>query len=62
MDKKQAASLYKKACDGGLDIGCYSLGDMYRVGKGVSASTTTARKYFKKACDMGYKMACDELK
>lgn len=31
-DKKEAARLYKKACDGGEGIACYNLGVMYRGG------------------------------
>ncbi|NOQ31604.1 MAG: sel1 repeat family protein [Helicobacteraceae bacterium] len=57
----KAKKMYKKACDGGLAIGCYNLGNMYSTGDGVKQNKSTAMKLYKQACDGGYARGCFNL-
>ena len=58
---KKAASLYKKACDGGCALGCSNLGALYDNGLGVNQSYAKAASLYKKACDGGCAEGCYNL-
>ena len=58
---QKAASLFKKACDGGDALGCSNLGVMYETGLGVNQSYTKAASLYKKACDGGNATGCCNL-
>jgi TPR repeat protein len=45
-------------CEDGDASACYSLGVMYRKGKGVIRNKSTARRYFEKACEQEYSNSC----
>lgn len=47
------ASLYRKACVGGVMWGCDFLGEVYEQGLGVRIDLPEARRLYKKACDSG---------
>jgi len=55
---QKAASLFKKACDGGDALGCSNLGVMYETGLGVNQSYTKAASLYKKACNAGDALGC----
>jgi TPR repeat protein len=59
QDHFAAADLYKKACDGGVTIGCFSLGLLYEYGKGVRQNTQKALELYGKSCDMRNQGGCD---
>ena len=46
-----AATLYARACEGGLWMACESLARAYETGKGVPKSATRATQYYKQACE-----------
>ena len=55
---KEAAKMFKKACEAGEDGGCFNLGSLYyREGR-----ASKAKKLYEKACDMGNKPGCDNVK
>lgn len=54
-DAGKAMSLYQKACDGGLMVGCYFLGDMYENGEGVTKDSAKAAALYQQACEGGYR-------
>jgi uncharacterized protein len=60
-DDKQAAALYKKACDGGSARGCFSYGWMLKYGAGVDQSSTSAVRALERACDLDDLAGCTEL-
>ncbi len=41
-DDRHAVKLYRRACDGHLDVGCFNLSLMYRRGEGVARDTEEA--------------------
>lgn len=63
-----AIEYFKKACDGGIGIGCYSLGLLYEDGNGVPKDTGKAEKFKKQglelsrnACDKGNTLSCAHI-
>ena len=55
---KEAAKMFKKACEAGEDGGCVNLGSLfYREGR-----ARKAKRLYKKACDMGNQIGCDNFK
>ena len=57
----KAVKLFRKACDSGVALGCYTLGLMYDAGQGVKQNYSTAAKFFRKACESGIAEACNNL-
>ena len=55
---QKAAEFLKKACDGGVAMGCGSLGIVYAKQRNYS----TAKEYYGKACDLNLPLACDRYK
>ena len=58
---QKAASLYKKACDGGCAEGCHNLGVLYEKGLGVNQSYAKAASLYKRACNGGCALGCNNL-
>jgi uncharacterized protein len=52
---------YRKAAEQGNAIAQYNLGDMYRVGEGVSADNSAAAIWYRKAAEQGYARAQNNL-
>jgi hypothetical protein len=59
---KEAFQKFKKACDGGNELGCFNLGLMYANGQGVKQDYFKAKELFGKACDMKLQRGCDAYK
>jgi uncharacterized protein len=57
-----AASMFGKACTGGVAGACSDLGYMYKVGDGIDRDQNRALTYLKKACDLGMAQACRWLR
>jgi TPR repeat protein len=51
----------KKACDGGIAVGCFNLGTLYDFAQGVKQDYSKAFEYYKKACDGGEVAGCTIL-
>ena len=60
-DYIKGAEFYQKACDGGVSIGCFYLGTLYKIGKGVKQDNFKAVEFYQKACDGGVGDACSFL-
>ncbi len=56
-----ANKYYKKACDKGYPIACYSLGISYRNGEGVKKDIEKTLQYFKSSCQKGVSPACNSI-
>jgi hypothetical protein len=56
----QAASVYKRACDG-FARACTNLGFMYNKGQGVKMSHSLAAEYYKRGCENGNALGCTNL-
>jgi TPR repeat protein len=54
---KEAAAMFKKACEAGEDGGCFNLGSLYYK----EGRARKAKKLYKKACNMGNKIGCDNV-
>jgi uncharacterized protein len=61
-NKARAASVFAKACAGGVPGACSDLGYMYKVGDGIDRDQNRALTYLKKACDLGMAQACRWLR
>jgi TPR repeat protein len=57
-DDSYAAELFRRACDQGEGMACYSLGYMYAHGEGVDVDLDQAAKLFRAACDGGDRTGC----
>ncbi|EAL0271225.1 sel1 repeat family protein [Campylobacter lari] len=57
-DYINAMKYYKKACDLNSGNGCFNLGAIYALGKGVRKDTSKALEYFGKACDLKDDLGC----
>jgi Sel1 repeat len=62
QNKSMAASMFGKACTGGVAGACSDLGYMYKVGDGIDRDQNRALTYLKKACDLGMAQACRWLR
>lgn len=60
-DPAQAATLYRKACDGGWTLGCASLGSLHVMGMGVPQDTEAGIALVEQACDEGFAQSCTLL-
>ena len=60
-DLRTAASLFKKACDGGYPLGCINLGFMYIKGYGVDKDYSTAVSLYRKGYDGSNAYGCSVL-
>jgi TPR repeat protein len=58
QDPERAATLFDKACAGGVPTACASLGYQFRQGIGVLADHASSIKYLKKACGLNMAAAC----
>jgi len=54
-------SQFQQSCDEGSQIGCFSLGLMYYVGKGTSKNVEQAKDLFQRSCDSGEPKSCHSL-
>jgi hypothetical protein len=61
QDKRRAAALFEKACEGGDAPGCYNLGVRYTEGSGVPQDKRRAAALFEKACKGGVEQGCSAL-
>ena len=62
QDYSKSVELYKKACNGGYNRGCFNLGAFYLKGKGAKQDYHIAKEYFGKACKLGFQSGCDFYK
>lgn len=60
-DYVNAFGLFKKSCDGGNASGCFGLGTMYAVGRGVDMDLEKAKKYYEMGCSAGDPTSCTNL-
>jgi TPR repeat protein len=60
-DPARALDLYKLACAGGSNSGCYDLANAYEQGVLVPASVEMAREMFERTCQLGYVAGCVRL-
>jgi TPR repeat protein len=60
-DLAGALAYYRQGCEGGNPYGCYPLGRLYELGKGVATDKSKAALYFQTACDAHNAEACSEL-
>ena len=58
-DLDYAARLFRRACDKGEALACYSLGYMYANGEGVDVDMEQAGRLFRSACDSGDRVGCE---
>jgi hypothetical protein len=61
VDPVRAAAENRKACEGGDAKACFTLGELYQIGKGVALDREQTVLFFQKACDGGVARACFEL-
>jgi TPR repeat protein len=61
VDHVKAKAFYEKACKLGNGIGCFNLGNVYRVGEGMKPDPEAAKTWFAKSCDMDTAKGCTEL-
>ena len=61
IDHVKARTFYDKACKLKNGLGCFNLGNVYRLGEGVKADGKLAFDNFKKACDLDEAKGCTEL-
>jgi TPR repeat protein len=62
IDAVQAATFFRKGCDGGEASACRKLAVLYRNGLGVPVDDAQAMNLEHKSCDAGDKGACTDLK
>ncbi len=62
QNKPMAASMFGKACAGGIAGACSDVGYMYKIGDGIDRDQNRALSYLKKACDLGMTQACRWLR
>jgi len=60
VDHARAKGLYEKACKGKDGLGCFNLGNVYRLGEGVKVDLQAAFDNFKKSCDLDQAKGCTE--
>lgn len=60
-DLVKAKALYERACELKDGLGCFNLGNAYRLGEGVPVDEKQAVAKFTQACDMDEPKACTEL-
>jgi TPR repeat protein len=60
-DPKSAATLYRRACDGGELLACYSLGLLLETGRGVDMDVAGAAALYEAACAKGDARSCSNL-
>lgn len=53
--------LFRRACDGGVDVACDTLGAHYAKGQGVRKDPALAEALFARGCDGGWGPACANL-
>lgn len=61
VDHIKARAFYEKACSLKNGLGCFNLGNVFRVGEGVPPNPKTAFGHFKTSCDLGEPKGCTEL-
>jgi len=57
-DPAKAATLYQRACDGGIGSSCQALARMYESGEGVTQDAAAAAKFDQRGCDAGSVISC----
>lgn len=60
-DVVTAFGLFKKSCEGGNPSGCFGLGTMYVMGKGVDVNLQKAQRYYEMGCSAGDPTSCTNL-
>ena len=58
-DLEHAVELFRRACDRGDALACYSLGYMYANGEGVDRDLEQAAQFFHEACTSGDHVGCE---
>jgi len=58
---EKANTYFKKSCESGYVLGCYSIGINYRHGDGVPKDIEKTLTYFTTACDGGIAPACNSI-
>jgi TPR repeat protein len=61
VDHAKARGFYEKSCSLDNGMGCFNLGNVYRIGEGVPADMKVAFGHFKKSCELGEATGCTEL-
>ena len=61
-DLDNAATYFKKSCDGGEGFGCLLLGKLYEDGFGVNKNYATAKLLLDKSCSLGNEEGCKNAK
>ena len=61
VDHAKAKSFYEKACNLNNGLGCFNLGNVYRVGEGLNPDHHVAAVHFKRSCDLDEAKGCTEL-
>lgn len=54
----KAVKYFKMACKLGQSVGCFNLGEMYRLGLGGEQNNFKAVECYKKSCSLGYDDGC----
>jgi TPR repeat protein len=61
-DPAVSVPYYTKACDGGIAVACYELGNLYLKGSGVKQDTARSVELLKKACAAGDQRGCAQTR
>jgi TPR repeat protein len=61
VDHGKARAFYDRACKLDNGLGCFNLGNVYRLGEGVKVDLKLAFDSFKKSCDLDQAKGCTEL-
>jgi hypothetical protein len=61
VDHVKARGFYEKACSLNNGLGCFNLGNVFRVGEGVPPDPKVAFGHFKKSCELDEPKGCTEL-
>ncbi|MDJ0685503.1 MAG: tetratricopeptide repeat protein [Alphaproteobacteria bacterium] len=61
VEPKQAARLFRHACDGGNALGCHILGLLHFLGRGMPADPAAGELRLRQVCDGGNTEACTNL-
>src|SRR5204862_127486 len=61
IEPGKARQMYEKACKLKHGLGCFNLGNVYRLGVGVPMDLKLALASFTKSCDLNEAKGCTEL-
>jgi uncharacterized protein len=61
IDHVQARTFYEKACALNNGLGCFNLGNVFRLGEDTQVDLKSAFEHFKRACELDEAKGCTEL-